>query len=386
MKKISLLLASVISMGAMAQLKFTEGKFNYILEQARKENKPAFISAYTSWCAYCKKMEKDIYPNTEVGDFYNSNFISAKYDMEKGEGVEIAKKYGIKVFPYYMFLNGDGEVIYTGTGYYNKNDFIDFGKKAIDPKNQIAVLKKKFEEGVDDLAFLKNLLTVFSYSEPDFAQKVMERYFNRLKGSELSREDLGLLVSNIPNAESPLFKIFQERKAEIAQKISEKQYENLTMSFYKKDIIQKAYDKENKILNEVLLLNEAKKVMSENEANKFLQNTKMRIAFSKKEYQEYAKLAQNYYGDAKDFNDTNELNQVAWRFYEHISDKKALQQAVIWAEKSVALKESYANTDTLAHLYYKLGDKKNTQKWATRSVELGKAAGEDVKDTEKLLK
>jgi hypothetical protein len=34
--------------------------------------------------------------------------------------------------------------------------------------------------------------------------------------------------------------------------------------------------------------------------------------------------------------------------------------------------ESYANTDTLANLYNKVGDKKNARLWAEKSVELAK--------------
>ncbi len=34
---------------------------------------------------------KNIFPLKTVGDYYNSHFINAKIDMEKGEGIELAK-------------------------------------------------------------------------------------------------------------------------------------------------------------------------------------------------------------------------------------------------------------------------------------------------------
>lgn len=43
------------------------------------------------------------------------------------------------------------------------------------------------------------------------------------------------------------------------------------------------------------------------------------------------------------------------------------------------------NTDTLANLYNKIGDKKNAKLWAEKSVQLAKTTGQDSSDTEKLL-
>jgi hypothetical protein len=82
----------------------------------------------------------------------------------------------------------------------------------------------------------------------------------------------------------------------------------------------------------------------------------------------------------------DQLNSLAWNFFENVTTKSSLETAVKWAQESVNKKESYANTDTLANLYNKIGDKKNAKIWAQKSVELGKAAGEDTADTEKLLK
>jgi hypothetical protein len=83
---------------------------------------------------------------------------------------------------------------------------------------------------------------------------------------------------------------------------------------------------------------------------------------------------------------SNELNEISWNFFENVDSKSGLETAVKWAQESIKKEESYANTDTLANIYNKLGDKKNAKIWAEKSVNLGKAAGEDVGETESLLK
>lgn len=92
-KKILFITTMVISLSASAQgIKFEENKLSEILAKAKKENKLVFIDAYTSWCAPCKLMAKHIFPLKTVGDYYNSHFINSKFDMEKGEGLQLAKK------------------------------------------------------------------------------------------------------------------------------------------------------------------------------------------------------------------------------------------------------------------------------------------------------
>ena len=63
-----------------------------------------------------------------------------------------------------------------------------------------------------------------------------------------------------------------------------------------------------------------------------------------------------------------------------------MRQAIGWALASVDKKSEYANNDTLAWLYFKMGDKENALNIARKAIELGKASGEDTSSTEELLK
>src|ERR1035437_6827779 len=77
---------------------FESGTLTQLLIKAKKEHKLVFIDGYTTWCGPCKRMAKNIFPNDTVALFYNSHFICAEFDMEKGEGIELAKKYEVKCY------------------------------------------------------------------------------------------------------------------------------------------------------------------------------------------------------------------------------------------------------------------------------------------------
>ncbi len=87
MKKIfsGLFLISAIITFAQEAIQFQDIPFKDLITKAKKENKIVFIDAYASWCGPCKMMEKNIFTQKAVGDYYNANFVNARIDMEKGE-------------------------------------------------------------------------------------------------------------------------------------------------------------------------------------------------------------------------------------------------------------------------------------------------------------
>src|SRR3972149_4785135 len=106
MKKFIAIFA-IFAMAGMAiaqnrSIKFENGTFAEIKAKAKKENKIIFIDCYTSWCGPCKQMDKEVFTNDSVVDFYNKNFTNGKRDMEKGEGIELAKKYEINAYPTFI--------------------------------------------------------------------------------------------------------------------------------------------------------------------------------------------------------------------------------------------------------------------------------------------
>lgn len=384
MKKLAIFSSLFIGALALAQgIKFEDSNFSAILAKAKKENKLIFVDAYASWCGPCKLMVKNIFPLQTVGDFYNSHFINAKIDMEKGEGIGLAKKYNVKAFPTYLFINGDGEEVHRTLGYVEEKDFIQFAKDAEDPNKRLTALKQKFENGEKDPEFLKNLAGLTIYNDSEFAGKVLDRYFQQK--TVLDQEDIQMLLSGIQSTESPLYKTFQARKSDIIKILPEDRYAKVDKSIQLNTVLKKSYNADTKSWNDSYFLTESQKFMTKDEAEKTLKRAKANRALKNKDIPTYEKLTLELYKDYSAAS-SEELNSLAWNFFENVSNKTSLEKAVSWAQESVKKDENYANTDTLANLYNKIGDKKNAKIWAEKSVQLAKSTGQDSTDTEKLLK
>ena len=149
---------------------FKEGNWKEIQEMARQENKPIFLDVYTSWCGPCKLMAKTIFPKAEVGDYFNTHFINYKIDAEKGEGIEIAKKYKVNSYPTCLFLTHDGQVVSSFLGFKDIKSFMNEGRKAV--KNyQILPELQKMETEYNSGNRQKDFLKEFCMKREEFGEK-----------------------------------------------------------------------------------------------------------------------------------------------------------------------------------------------------------------------
>jgi uncharacterized protein YyaL (SSP411 family) len=61
----------------------------------QKEPKPIIIDVYTSWCGWCKVMDKETYGNDKVADYINKNYYAVKFNAESKDSATFAgKTYG----------------------------------------------------------------------------------------------------------------------------------------------------------------------------------------------------------------------------------------------------------------------------------------------------
>ncbi len=118
----------------LSSIEFHSAPWKEVLSKSEKENKPIFLDISTGWCGYCKKMKTKTYTDPHVAEFYNENFINVSIDAEKGEGPELAKKYGANGYPSFVFLNSDGSISHMTSGYRSNKEFLKLGEDVLNKK------------------------------------------------------------------------------------------------------------------------------------------------------------------------------------------------------------------------------------------------------------
>ena len=142
---------------------FEHGTFQETLDKAKEENKLVFMDCHAVWCGPCKILASKVFPQKEVGDVFNAEFVSIKMDMEKGEGPALATQFEIRSLPTLLFIDPtSGDVLRKVVGGIDAQGLLVEAANALDPSKQLATLHDKFEDGERSQAFLCDYIKALS--------------------------------------------------------------------------------------------------------------------------------------------------------------------------------------------------------------------------------
>ncbi len=383
-KLFAIILASFLISNAFAQeIVFETGTWAEIKAKAKKENKLIFMDAFTTWCGPCKWMSKNIFTDKTVADYYNANFINAKIDMEKGEGLDIAKEYKVSCYPNLVYIDGDGKLVHRAAGSMEAAAFIDLGKTAYTPEKAFSAYQNKYDAGNRKPEFLTAYLDIMSQTCLP-TTSVATDYFASIKEEDiLLPGNWNLLYHHIADVNSaPFVYLVKNRKAfeekytvdSVNQKIYDTYLQHGTM------LIRSKEEAAEKLMAFELEIKES----GINRADELLANLNMSMAKSKADWNTWFRnakvLAENY--NAKD---ASFLNNVSWTAFEKLEDPKKLAEVELWAKKSTELDAQPFNLDTYANLLFKNGKAEQALAAEKKALELAKAGGEDLKPYEEVI-
>ncbi len=359
-----LIIAVLLSCTAKAQnyqadykgIRFQNGSFKEILAKAKSENKLLFIDAYTAWCGPCKMMDKKVFTNDTVGEFYNSHFICAKIDMEKGEGPMLLKLYEVNCYPTYLFIDGTGKLLHRVSGACPIQSFIEIGKVAINPEKQFTTLKAKCAAGKINSKEFLDYISLRDASNLEVTNEI-EKYFKIFPQVEYcSRMHWYMLKTYDVSYDSPLFKDLVYCR--------ESFYKLYTKDSVNRVINRICINKSNSLYSDFKLDTVGfKKLQAELAAFK-LKSLEQRLSEMKwvfyketKNWPQYA-VAGNDYINRYVYNDAYWLNIMAYIFLiNDVKDSKCLDVGITWVKRSIEIQKKSWNTHIYACLLYLYGKK-----------------------------
>lgn len=382
---ISFALIGGIALAQNKHINFETGNLASVFEKAKKENKLIFVDAFTVWCGPCKYMAKTVFTNDSVADYYNTTFVNLKLDMEKGEGLEFAKKYGVHCYPMLMYIDGDGNVIHRMAGSTSAAGFIELGKNSLIPEKTYAYKKKELEKSPLNESTILQYVELLSGNCMDPSSKISD-YFKNLSEQDLMKrtnwylmrdyvydyksKEMQYFINNISSYEKAFgadtieSKILQLGGSYFSPYTRAEKFDKAAFEKAKSDFRNLKWPKTDDII--------------------FSADLMIYSRFDKPKY--YDLMAKSHL--EKNYNNAGSLNNVAWDFYENVSDKKQLEAAVKMAKRACELENIYMNLDTYAAVLYKYGNYKEAEAIAAKAIEKAKEeklTPEDYKETSSLL-
>jgi thiol-disulfide isomerase/thioredoxin len=353
------------------------GEWETAVAKAKSENKLIFMDAYTTWCGPCKMMSKQVFPNEQVAGFYNTNFVNVKMDMEKGEGLDLAQKFAVMAYPTLLFIDPvDQSVAHRTAGFLPVDAFVQLGKDAQDPSKRLAALDKKYAKGNREPEFLYNYAKAKLATFDGNAGEIGAEYL-KTQTDWKSEKNMEMVFDFVDDPNSEMFRFLTKNKD-----IFVKKYGQQAVMGRIEDIIARSISQNPNItLPEISgIFKNAYPENGEEMASRYA----MTFYRQRGDRAGFADAAIAYFKKYPTKN-AEELNEVAWTFYQVIENEKQLKTAVKWAKKSIKMAPGYYNYDTLAALLFKLKDKKGAKKAAEKAISLARANGEDFSATQELL-
>lgn len=123
-------------------------------EQARRQNKPVFLSIGYSTCHWCHVMEKESFEDIEIAQYLNEHFIAIKVDRERRPDVDKVYMTAVMLlkgrggWPMSSFLLTDGRPFYSDT-YFPPAEFLSVLKNIV----------RSWEEEHDELILMAGELS-----------------------------------------------------------------------------------------------------------------------------------------------------------------------------------------------------------------------------------
>lgn len=386
MKKLTLFLIVLFSVSgssiAQEGIQFFEGSWAEMLAKAKLENKIIFMDAYATWCGPCKKMAADVFPLKEVGDFYNTNFIPVKVDMEKGDGLALAKLYNVRAYPTLLFINWKGELVHRAVGGKQAVGLIELGKVALDDTKNLRAVERDYLSNPEDVNLMINYATALKESYDKNYTLLISNYLkDKPKTILLSETGWKLITDFVDDPASAEFQYLVTARKSFSE-------------MFGADVV-------NKKIGEVIevMIGQA---VRKNDA-KGMEVLKTRIREINPEQMEYYLALADLQFSRRNSNwttypeavfaimaltpnpDNQKLNSYAWDFYLNVEDQAALKQMTELVARAIKKEDSYAIHDTYAALLYKTKNYKTAIKEAKAAIELAKKEGTDYADTLELI-
>lgn len=363
-------------------IKFQKGTWAEIQAQAKTQNKHIFVDTYFIGCAPCAFMDKNVFPDKEIGDFYNKKFINFKVNTLKGEGKDFAKKYKIQAVPSLLFFSPQGKLVHKIANAALPKAFLQYGKDALNPEKQVYHLKEQFEQGNRQPSFLRNYITALA-SAYESNHKPLKIYLD-LQGKEkwTTSENWQLITKNVRSSASDIFKYIIAHREKFAQALGKEKTNKYLQTVLLRDMRYIARSKDQK--KQATFTQQLKNIFGK-DAEKHLLKFKYQLALVQNNKDLVMKFASEYFD--KHCNNGRELCQAAIILYrKYDNDEVVLKKALTWVERSLAMSEQPAYIDTQASILYKLKRYKKALERAEYLIDWYKKHGSSAPRMQALVK
>lgn len=112
MKRVVILaVLALVALRVEAQVQFEKGSFEKVCRVAAEQEKLLFVDLYAPWCGPCRTMDRQVFVQKGVEEFFAAHFFAVKYNVDLPAGAELMQRYGRGAIPLYLVMKPDGTLL-----------------------------------------------------------------------------------------------------------------------------------------------------------------------------------------------------------------------------------------------------------------------------------
>jgi thioredoxin-related protein len=368
-----------------------------VVAKAKAEDKYIVVDCFTTWCGPCKKMDKEVYPSKDVGDYYNEKFVAIKLQMDTnkndaddvrslyGEAALFKKKYDVQVFPTLLYFDSFGKLLYRSVGLLTPDALIKVGINVTNPANNYYNLMAKYESGQSDPANIRKLVAqAENLGDTMRGNRVAKNFINSLgKDDWFNKENIEFISQYTASSTDKGFRIFYEHTNRVNETMDDPTFvQSFIHSIIYKEMVWSVIQKNGKSKippNWELLKLQISKKYNQYYAERALLAARYSWNRSMKNWNEYMETyvtyIDKYFTIPEDVPqnpiiETLTWNNRAWEVFLHSENASYLKKALKWSQYAVMTYPNANWMDTYANILYKLGQVELALTWQEIAVKL----------------
>jgi tetratricopeptide (TPR) repeat protein len=210
-------------------------------------------------------------------------------DMEKGEGLEIRKKYPVRAYPTLLFIDYDGTLVKRSVGAKPLEAFLALGESVLSSIDRTGPFVEQYEKGKRDPEFMYNYIKALNQSGKS-SLKVANDYL-RDQEDVTTPENLRIIFEAATEVDSRIFKMLMENREAVEELMPDVNMEEKII-LAAENTLDKALEFDSE-----MLLNEAKKKVAEydpDHEDAFAAKADMAFAKKQDDTNDYEKALKEY--------------------------------------------------------------------------------------------
>lgn len=224
-----------------------------VITQAKEKKQKLFLDFTTSWCGYCKLMDKDVFSQAEVAEALNKNFISVKVDGDSLTGKTLGNKYGVEGYPTFVVLSHSESVLMNVSGYMEASVLLESCEKAIQ-KEALAAQFSAYKSIEDVPENKKKEYILYTYdTNPEQAEKWAESILLDFTGEDfLNKENAAFITTFTQSIDGRAFKYLSENKQAFIEAQGQQTFEEVISNIFNNNLANAIKTRNEELLSKII--------------------------------------------------------------------------------------------------------------------------------------